>query len=318
MRVLRAARFAAQLGFGIEPATLAALPDAAPRLAEIAVERVRDELTKLLVSPNAATGLEVLRDTGALAVVLPEVAVLEGLTQPTFHDLDVLSHTIQAVGLAPPTPVLRWATLLHDAGKGPTRSVEPSGRIRFFRHAKVGADLAEDVCGRLRFSGAESRAIVHLVAEHMRLGDTNLDNPRSVDRAVRKLDLPVASANPPRMLVTAEDALEIVIADFAATAHRAEASALRRRLEAAIAASRVRGTATPTRSPLSGYELMRELGIHRGKQVGCAKQAIEAAMREGALTEDDREGALSIARQALGHDSVEAALEPTTRSVTHE
>jgi poly(A) polymerase len=301
VRVLRAARFAAQLGFDIENGTADALRGATPRLAEVAVERVRDELTKLLTAPDAASGLRVLLECGALSVVLPEVAVLDGVTQPTFHDLDVLAHTIQAVGLAPPTPVLRWATLLHDVGKAPTRTVEPDGRIRFFRHAKVGARIAEDVCRRLRFSNAETAAIVHLVAEHMRLGETVFDNPRAVDRAVRKLDLRVVSAQPPRTLVTAEDAVELVLADFGATAHRADASRLRSRLEAAVAESRTRGTHTRVVSPISGRELMRELGIERGKKVGIAKRAIERAIENGDLAPGDRDHALQIARRSLGY-----------------
>ncbi|MBW6469568.1 MAG: CCA tRNA nucleotidyltransferase, partial [Coriobacteriia bacterium] len=123
LRVIRAARFVAELGFELEAATRDALPGAAPALDRVAVERVREELTRLLVAPFAPRGLEVLHESGALAVVLPEVAALDGVTQPTFHDLDVLAHTIQAVGLAPATPVLRWATLLHDVGKPPTRTV---------------------------------------------------------------------------------------------------------------------------------------------------------------------------------------------------
>lgn len=299
LRVLRAARFVAELGFEVEAATATALPAAAPLLARVAAERIRDELTSLLVAPGAARGLELLRSCGAMAVVLPEIAALDGLVQPTFHDLDALSHTIQAVAAAPVTPVLRWATLLHDVGKAPARTIEPDGRIRFPRHAQRGAELAEQVCERLRFSNAERSAIVHLVREHMRLGELPLDNPRAVDRAVRRLDGWLPGASPPRRLVTAEDALEIEMADFAATAHRAEVPKRRRALEAALAASRERGTRQPPMAPLSGRELMEELDLEEGPGVGAALRAVEDAVAEGRLAANDRVGALEVAREAL-------------------
>ncbi|HSK47457.1 MAG TPA: HD domain-containing protein [Coriobacteriia bacterium] len=299
LRVLRAARFVAELGFEIEPETALAMQSAASRLRDVAVERVREELGKLLVGPHAPRGLRVLLGSGALRVVLPEVAALDGVTQPTFHDLDVFAHTIMSVGLAPPTLVLRWAALLHDVGKAPARTVEPDGRIRFFRHAQTGAEIAEQICARLRMSSADTSAIVHLVAEHMRWGDVNLENPRSVDRAVRKLDLDVPGTNPPRKLVTAEDAVELTIADFAATAHRDETPVLRERLQDAVAESRERGTQHQVVSPISGTELMKELALDAGRSVGIAKDAIELAIETGELNADDREGALRVARTAL-------------------
>lgn len=295
LRVLRGARFVARLGFSLEPSTAEAMAAAAPRLAEVAAERVREELTKLLLGEDAPAGLEVLQASGAMEVVLPEVAALDGVTQPSFHDLDVLAHAVQAVGHAPRERVLRWATLLHDVGKAPARTVEESGRIRFFRHAQLGAEIAERICERLRFSHADTRAIVHLVAEHMRLGDVNVDNPRSIDRAVRKLDLWRGATR----LVSAEDAVELTMADFSATAHRDEAEGVRAMLESAVAESRERGTHTAAKSPLSGSELIELLGLPEGPAVGAAKGAIEHALAEGELDAEDRDGALRVARNAL-------------------
>jgi len=298
VRVLRAARFVAELDFGLEPETAEAMSEAPPRLGEVAVERVRDELTKLLVGAYAPAGLRVLRQSGALRIVLPEVAVLEGVSQPTFHDLDALDHTVEAVGLAPATPVLRWATLLHDIGKAPTRSVEPDGRIRFFKHARVGADIAREICGRLRFSTADTAAVVHLVAEHMRLGDVDFDSSSSVDRAVRKLDM-YADPSGKRALVTAEDAVELTLADFAATAHRDEAPVLGALLRDAVAASRERGTRRAIVSPISGQDIMRTFGLAEGPAVGVAKRAVEAAIGRGELAADDVHRAYDIAEAAL-------------------
>lgn len=299
LRVLRAARFVAELGFGIESATLAAMPVQAPRLSTVAPERVREELAKLLVGDHAGRGLRTMCDTGSLSAVLPEVAALDGVSQPSFHDLDVLAHTIQAVESSPPRPILRWATLLHDVGKAATRTVEESGRIRFFRHAQEGAVITEAICRRLRMSVAETEAIVHLVAEHMRLGDVDFDNPRSVDRAVRKLDLWVGAGAGARRLASAEDAVELTIADFAATAHRADAPALRQALTHAVRDSRRRGTRPAVVSPVDGRELMREFGLAEGERIGVAKRAIENAITSCEIGPDDRDGALRVARKAL-------------------
>ncbi len=299
VRVLRAARFVAQLGFVLDPSTAAAMPPIAPRLAGVAVERIRDELTKLLRGPHVAAGLTVLHESGALAVVLPEVAALDGVSQPSFHDLDVLAHTIQTVAAAPATRALRWSALLHDTGKAPTRSVDPDGRIRFLGHAKESARIAEQIASRLRFSNADRGAIAHLVGEHMRLGELHLTNPRAVDRAVRKLDFWERGAATGIPLVTAEDALELTLADFSATAHRDETARVRAQLAQAVAASRDRGTLQAPRSPLSGDELMAALGLDEGPAIGIATRAILAALEAGTLSPDDREGTLQIARQAL-------------------
>jgi len=309
LRAIRAARFVAELCFDLEAKTAAALPTAAAALNRIAPERIREELTRLLVAPLASKGLEVLNDSRALDAVLPEVAALDGVTQPTFHDLDVLAHTIQAVDLAPRTPVLRWATLLHDVGKGVTRTVEQNGRIRFFGHARAGAETARVITARLRFSTHDAKAIVHLVATHMRLGEVDFASPRSIDRAVRRLDLRVDDATQ-HTLVSAEDAVELTLADFAATAHRHEAPALRRVLEDALAASRERGTRRAVVSPISGFDIMRSFGLAEGPEVGVAKGAVEAAIENGDLAPDDIKGAFAVAGAALGYDLEAGRLRP--------
>ncbi len=303
IRVLRAARFVTQFGFVLDPATARAMAGMASRFSGIAAERIRDELTKLLTAEHPAEGLAVLRTCGGLAVVLPEVAALDGLPQPSFHDLDALGHTVQTVAASPPTSVLRWAALLHDTGKAPTRAIDPDGRIRFLGHAAESARIAENVCTRLRFSNADRAAIVHLVAHHMRLGELHDDNPRAVDRAVRKLDLRLGPAVDAPPLVSAEDALDLTLADFSATAHRAEAEEVRGRLSRAIAESRARGSHTALTSPVTGGELMEAFGLEEGPAVGMAMHAIVSAIDAGELAPDDRSGALKVARSALsGND----------------
>jgi len=211
----------------------------------------------------------------------------------------VFAHTVQTVTLSPATHALRWAALLHDVGKVPTRTVEPGGRIRFFGHPKVGAQLAEQICRRLRMSNAQTAAIVHLVGEHMRLGDLHTGNRRAVDRAVRKLDLWERGSRADAPIVSAKDAVALTVADFGATAGRERTDEVREKLESVVAASRERGTGMRPRSVVSASWLMAELGIEEGPLVGTALAAIDAAVEGGALQPDDRAGAMRVARQAV-------------------
>lgn len=173
LRVLRAIRFAARLGWNIAPDTMAAVRTHAPSVGDVAAERVRMELQKILVEGGAARGLDLLREGGLLPVVLPELAACAGVPQPPeFHpEGDVFVHTrllLAGVDLlsAPRDPVLAWGALLHDIGKPPTLTLGPD-RIRFDAHDAVGAAMAEAVAHRLRFSREETRVVRELVARHM-------------------------------------------------------------------------------------------------------------------------------------------------------
>ncbi|MCU0728235.1 MAG: CCA tRNA nucleotidyltransferase [Planctomycetes bacterium] len=169
LRLLRAIRFASVLGFSVEPGTAAAIRDLAPELASVSGERVRDELLRILAGPAPGRGLRMLLETGLLRVFLPEVADTAGVPQPPeFHpEGDVFTHTILVLEvLEPRTPVLSMAALLHDVGKPPTMAVRE--RIRFDGHAARGAEMAEEICRRLRLSRRQTEEVVALVRDHLR------------------------------------------------------------------------------------------------------------------------------------------------------
>jgi poly(A) polymerase len=188
LRLLRAVRFAARLGFDIDPDTWAAMRESAPRLAGIAPERVKMELDAILTGPAADRALRLLRDAGLLAVILPEVAALDGVEQGREHhpEGDVFTHVALMLKLAredaealrttddpppgahPLTPTLAWGILLHDIGKPPTAARKPDGTPIFHGHDVVGARMAEEITRRLRFSNAEREQVVALVASHMK------------------------------------------------------------------------------------------------------------------------------------------------------
>ena len=174
LRLFRAIRFAVQLGFAIEPNTWEALVRLAPESKNLAPERVRDELVKIFTSPDPARGLDLLHDSGLIAVWLPELLEMRGCAQSPEHhpEGDVWVHTrLLLTHLKSPSPVLAFSALLHDVGKPRTSRTEPSGRIRFFGHEGVGASMAEEILRRLRFSNDDVGAIVACIANHMAFKD---------------------------------------------------------------------------------------------------------------------------------------------------
>ena len=169
LRLLRAVRFSARFDFEIEARTWDALAAEPDRIRTVSAERVRDELTKILTQGNAHEGLDLLSRAGLLARVLPEVAAMHGVEQPPeYHpEGDVYVHTrlmLEMMGEASAT--LAWAVLLHDVGKPPTFMV--ADRIRFNGHDVLGADMAEAIMKRLRFSNREREAVVEMVRHHLR------------------------------------------------------------------------------------------------------------------------------------------------------
>lgn len=178
LRLLRAVRFAATLGFAIEPATFAAIQTLAPRIRRISAERIRDELFRLLAeAPKAGAALQLLRDAGLLKEILPEIDAMVGVEQPPeFHpEGDVFTHTKLMLDALPPKSSHRLAlsVLLHDVGKPPTAQFAtlPDGtrRWRFENHAPVGADMARAILERLRAPKALIDDVGAIIAGHMRL-----------------------------------------------------------------------------------------------------------------------------------------------------
>jgi len=167
LRPVRLARFAAVLEMEPEAGTRAAMATARERAKQVAVERVRVELEKLMKAPKPSLGWELLRESGLLELWMPELTRGYGVTQNRFHAWDVWDHNLKTCDAAPPDkPRVRWAALLHDVGKVATRVLR-DGEPTFYDHERVGAEEADAVLARLRFPNDEREAIVHLVREHM-------------------------------------------------------------------------------------------------------------------------------------------------------
>jgi poly(A) polymerase len=169
LRLLRAIRFSARFDFEIEARTWEAVTVNPDRIRTVSAERVRDELTKILTQGNAHKGLELLSRSGLLARVLPEVAAMHGVEQPPeFHpEGDVYVHTRWMLEMMGPASLtLAWAVLLHDVGKPPTFMI--ADRIRFNGHDVMGAQMAEHIMKRLRFSNKDREAVVEMIRHHLR------------------------------------------------------------------------------------------------------------------------------------------------------
>lgn len=288
LRILRGMRFASQLGFEIASATLAGMTETAPLLASLSQERVTAELDKLLRGAAPARGLEALRESGALGVVLPELLPMLGCEQNRFHRFDVWGHTVATVEAIAPgedSRLRRWTALLHDAGKPAVRHVKPNGEWGFYKHEAAGAALAREVLERLRLGRKETLAVTMLVRRHM--DRPNVDEARSVRRFMTKCE------------GHWRDLLALKRADNAS--HTYDDSDYHDRLEAACeTVEREDGERLKGESPLSGDDLVGIFDREPGPWIKVVKQRLGALVLDGELEPGDRAAAERVARKLMG------------------
>ncbi|HXI83089.1 MAG TPA: CCA tRNA nucleotidyltransferase [Verrucomicrobiae bacterium] len=193
LRLLRCVRFAANLGYEIETVTFDTVKEMATQITAVSAERIRDELVKMFTRANAGRGLELLDASGLLREILPEIAAMKGVEQPAeFHpEGDVFKHTRLMLDTLPSNPsvVLAFAVLLHDVGKPPT-FVRAPDRIRFNEHDRVGAEMAEAILRRLRFSNDEIEKVVLCVREHMKFQFVKEMRPAKLKRLMARDTFP--------------------------------------------------------------------------------------------------------------------------------
>jgi tRNA nucleotidyltransferase/poly(A) polymerase len=167
LRPLRAVRFASRLGFGVDPATLDAIPQTLDRFRLVSAERIRDELIKILISERPGEGLRMLDDTGLLSEILPELLACKGVGQGGPHRYDVFNHLVEACASSPPDLVLRLSSLLHDIGKPVKKMENPDGSLSFHGHDQESARLAESALKRLKFTNLVISGVTNLIRNHM-------------------------------------------------------------------------------------------------------------------------------------------------------
>jgi poly(A) polymerase len=285
LRILRAARFAAKLGFAVAPGVRAAMAEQAARLEIVSTERIAGELVKLMLTPDPARGIDVLVQTAVADVVLPEVSRLRMEADEHHRHKDVYQHSLtvlrQAVALERRYGLdgdltVRLAALLHDIGKPKTRSLLPDGRVAFHHHEVVGAKLARRRLTALRFPRDVVNDVSKLVELHLRFH--GYGEGEWTDSAVRRY---VRDAGP---LLTR---LHVLTRADCTTRNRAKAERLGRAydgLERRIAELSEREEIEKIRPELDGHEIMRILGIPPGPLVGRAYNfMLELRISEGEL-----------------------------------
>ena len=281
LRMLRAARFIAGYGLTPDPALVAAVRAMRSRLGIVSAERIRDELSKLLVVDDPAPGLWFLVDTELSDEFMPELRTMRLEQDPIHRHKDVLAHTIAVVAKTSPRLIVRLAALLHDIGKPKTRSIGPRG-VSFHHHEVVGARMARDRLRALRFSNEVVADVQRLVFLHLRFHGYR-DDVWS-DAAVRRY---ARDAGP-----LLEDLNELTRCDCT-TRNERRARLLAARmgaLEARIAELREREELESMRPDIDGNRVMELLGIGPGREVGEAlSMLLEARLDEGPLGEAEAE-----------------------------
>ena len=278
LRMLRAARFIAGFGFEPVPELVASVEEHAGRLEIVSAERIRDELSKLLVVPDPSSGLWFLSRTGLSDQFLPELNSMQLEQDPIHQHKDVLAHTIAVVGNTKPELLVRLAALLHDVGKPKTRSIGPTG-VSFHHHEVVGARMARERMTALRYPQDLTDDVVRLVELHLRIHTYAMG---WTDRAVRRY---ARDAGP-----LLGDLNHLVRCDCT-TRNKKKAAALGRRMDELEERIRVLGEQEELdsiRPPLDGRAVMEFLGIPPGRDVGRALDyLLEARLDEGPISEED-------------------------------
>lgn len=293
LRMLRAARFASQLEFEVDPATTEAITALRETLSIVSPERVQGEVVRLLATDDPVRGIRLLVDTGLMGEFLPEVPALRLEVDEHHHHKDVYEHSLtvvnQAIALektrrpdAVPDVALRLAALLHDIGKPATRRLEPGGGVTFHHHDVKGARLARKRLRALRFDAATTDAVCLLIELHLRF--FGYAEGAWTDSAVR------------RYVRDAGDQLErlhILTRADVTTRNKRKANRLRSAyddIESRIAALREQEQLDAIRPDLDGNDIQRILGIPPGRDVGAAYRfLLDLRLDEGVLGADEAE-----------------------------
>jgi poly(A) polymerase len=321
LRTIRVARLATELGFETEPATARAASAAAPRLADVAPERVFSEIRRIVIADRVLDGLALMDELGVTAAVLPELSRLPGVEQSPYHHLDVHDHTRAVLSetltlTRQPQPwfgayaedlrgvldeplandltrgqALRFGALFHDIAKPQTRAVTAEGRITFMGHDVAGADVIRDVFGRLRASERLTEYVAALARHHLRLGFLVHEMPLSRRAIYRYL----RACAPVQVDVTL-----LSVADRLATRGRNADEAIARHLELAeqVLPEALAWRQSPPRPPVRGDRLARALGVRPGPELGRLLERLQEASFAGEI--DGPDEAIDRARAMLG------------------
>jgi poly(A) polymerase len=289
LRMLRAVRFSAEMGFFIERATNEAIQVGAHLLAEVAHERIGDEMDKLILAEKPGDSIDMLDGLGLMEQIIPEIGEMHEMERGPHHYKEVYPHTLKVIDRTRADLILRWAALLHDIAKPRTYGIT-DGEVHFFGHERIGARMAREILTRLRRPQELIDEVVQLVAEHLRIG---VYDETWTDGAVRRFLRETAPVT--------ERLFDLSRADITSQRpHRVQAAlarveALYQRCEAIKAQEEVEKIT----SPLNGDELMALFGGKPGRWIGQVKDYLLGLVLDGDLGQEDKERAEQLAREYL-------------------
>ncbi len=275
LRILRGVQFMARFSLEVEEGTRVLMEENRELLGTVSLERIREELNKLILSPKPSEGFVFMHEAGILHVVFPELDETWGISQNEFHPDDVFYHSIKSCEAAEPELAVRWSALLHDLGKPKTKR-DVDGRTVFYGHQEESAEIAEEVLGRLRFPKEFVQRVVHLVRYHM----FNITEEWT-DGALRRF---LSKLGPENM----DDLLALRVADMRSSDEDVERHVewvrgeFQRIIESEAALKR-------TDLEVNGSDVIRVLGIEPGAQVGeVLQQLLEMVIDEPELNNRER------------------------------
>ena len=282
LRMLRAVRFASQLGFKVDSSVMDSIQRQVDRIEIVSVERVTAEIYKILASPQPSVGLDLLQQAGLMEIVLPEVSALYGLEQPPeWHHKDIFYHTLQVVdNIAEKTEKtdLRFAALIHDIGKPKTRRLDKKRGWTFHGHDAVGVNMVDKMAKRMKLSNQTREFLKKLTLLHLR--PISLAKEDVTDSAVR------------RLMVTAgeevDDLMTLCRADITSKNPKLVKKYMEnfQRVETFMQNVTERDAYRAFQSPVRGDQIMKECDLPPGKTVGKIKEAIENAILDGEIEND--------------------------------
>lgn len=270
---------ASELGIELPEDLAALLAEQAGLVLRADRHRLREAMTRLLVSRRPQAGLELLQRLGVLTLVLPEVvALIDFHRSSRHHHKDVWQHTLQVVGQAVPRPSVRWAALLHDIGKTYTRSYTPDRKVHFLLHDELGAVMCEGITARLRFPPVLAARVERLVRFHLR---ANVYDPNWSDAAVRRFALELGEELEELLLLSRADVTS------KRPGRRRQAMYLLHGLQARVASL---AAAEAARRPVVpkglGQAIITGLKVAAGPEIGRLRRLCEDAVRAGRLPAD--------------------------------
>ncbi len=283
LRMLRAVRFKWALGFEFAPGLAESIRDQADRLQIISKERIREELTKMLLHEKPSGAIRDLANLNLLQQFAPELLALIGVTQGSYHHLDAWDHTLLVLDNAAAADtegdhLLRLAALFHDIAKPQTRSVQEDGRVRFFGHDDEGAEVVARWMNDMKYSGDEIATVRKLVKLHMRFPQSSLPSSPATRRIMREV------GNDMDRLLKLVDADRNGMKAFPPPFTMEE---LRDKVQSVAS----RTPLNKLESPLSGSEIMSICGLTQGTEVGRIKDFLLNEVLEGRLNPEDKESA---------------------------